>query len=172
MAFPILSGMATLARSVISQQATLEVVVLHTKISETLHALKTAAQLAQDLSGRIRLLVLEVVPYPLALDKPDVCLPYTQRRFRTLAADAIAEEIDLDFLWEVAGQEEFGFADLGKEYFGAAITPAQSAGLIFRLHSAPIYFYKKGRGHYKAAPSESVQAALAGIEKKKQQPFQ
>jgi len=84
-------------------------------------------------------------------------------------AKAIADEIDLDFLWEVAGQEEFGFADLGKEYFGATLSAAQSAGLIFRLHSAPIYFYKKGRGRYKAAPTESVQAALAGIEKKKQQ---
>jgi len=84
-------------------------------------------------------------------------------------AKAIAEQIDLDFLWEVAGQEEFGFADLGKEYFGAGITAAQSAGLIFRLHSAPIYFYRKGRGRYKAAPVESVQAALAGIEKKRQQ---
>ena len=84
-------------------------------------------------------------------------------------AKTIAEEIDLDFLWEVAGLEEFGFANLGKEYFGAMITPAQSAGLILRLHSAPIYFYKKGRGRYKAAPTESVQAALAGIEKKKQQ---
>ena len=86
-----------------------------------------------------------------------------------LEAKAIAEEIDLDFLWEVAGQEEFGFADLGKEYFGATLSAAQSAGLIFRLHSAPIYFYKKGRGRYKAAPVESVQAALAGIEKRKQQ---
>jgi len=85
--------MATLARSVISQQAALEVVVLHTKISETLHALKTAAQLAQDLSGRIRLLVLEVVPYPLALDRPAVSLPYTQRRFRTLAENASIETI-------------------------------------------------------------------------------
>ncbi|PRC91348.1 ribonuclease catalytic domain-containing protein [Solimicrobium silvestre] len=84
-------------------------------------------------------------------------------------AHVIAEEIDLDFLWEVAGLEEFGYADLGKEYFGATLSPAQSAGLIFRLHSAPIYFYKKGRGHYKAAPAASVQAALAGIEKKKQQ---
>ncbi len=84
-------------------------------------------------------------------------------------AKAIAEEIDLDFLWEVAGAEEFGFAELGTEYFGTTITAAQSAGLIFRLHSAPIYFYKKGRGRYKAAPTESVQAALAGIEKKKQQ---
>ena len=84
-------------------------------------------------------------------------------------AHSIADEIDLDFLWEVAGEEEFGFADLGKEYFGAALSPAQNAGLIFRLHSAPFYFYKKGRGRYKAAPAASVQAALAGIEKKKQQ---
>jgi exoribonuclease-2 len=84
-------------------------------------------------------------------------------------ARSIADEIDLDFLWEVAGQEEFGFEDLGKEYFGATISASQRAGLIFRLHSAPIYFYKKGRGRYKAAPAESVQAALAGIEKKKQQ---
>ena len=86
-----------------------------------------------------------------------------------LEARAVAEEIDLDFLWEVAGIEEFGFAELGQEYFGAALTPVQSAGLILRLHSAPIYFYKKGRGRYKAAPAESVQAALAGIEKRKQQ---
>jgi len=101
----------------------------------------------------------------------DVLIQFATPAAEQLIQEArnIAEEIDLDFLWEVAGQEEFGFADLGKEYFGAAITPAQSAGLIFRLHSAPIYFYKKGRGHYKAAPSESVQAALAGIEKKKQQ---
>ena len=33
---------------------------------------------------------------------------------------AIADEVDLDFLWEVAGQEEFGFAELGAEYFGHA----------------------------------------------------
>jgi hypothetical protein len=91
MAFPILSGMATLARSVVSQQATLEVVVLHTKITETLDALKTAAQLAQNLSARIRLLVLEVVPYPLPLHQPDVSLRYTQRRFRTLAENASIE---------------------------------------------------------------------------------
>ena len=96
MAFPILSGMATLARSVVSQQATLEIVVLHTRISETLHALKTAAQLAQDLSGRIRLLVLEIVPYPLPLHRPDVSLPSTQRRFRTLAENtAIETAVDI-----------------------------------------------------------------------------
>ncbi|WP_373888996.1 ribonuclease catalytic domain-containing protein [Massilia sp. ST3] len=85
------------------------------------------------------------------------------------AAKGIAAEVDLDFLWEVAGQEEFGFAELGAEYFGHAPLPLEAAGLILALHNAPIYFYKKGRGRYKAAPEASLKAALAGIEKKKQQ---
>jgi len=84
-------------------------------------------------------------------------------------AKEIAAAIDLDFLWEVAGQEEFGFAELGAEYFGHTPLPQEAAGLILGLHAAPIYFYKKGRGRYKAAPEASLKAALAGIEKKKQQ---
>ena len=39
------------------------------------------------------------------------------------AAKGIAAEVDLDFLWEVAGQEEFGFAELGLEYFGHVPLP-------------------------------------------------
>jgi exoribonuclease-2 len=84
-------------------------------------------------------------------------------------AQAIAEEVDLDFLWEVAGQEEFGVTELGSEYFGHEPQPSEAAGLLLRLHNAPIYFYKKGKGRYKAAPEASLKAALAGIEKKKQQ---
>lgn len=84
-------------------------------------------------------------------------------------AQAIAADIDLDFLWEVAGQEEFGFAELGTEYFGHDPKPHEAAGLILRLHAAPIYFYKKGKGRYKAAPEASLKAALAGVEKKRQQ---
>ncbi|GGC82393.1 ribonuclease catalytic domain-containing protein [Undibacterium terreum] len=84
-------------------------------------------------------------------------------------AKAAAADIDLEFLWEVAGEEEFGFAELGAEYFGHAPKPEEAAGLILALHTSPIYFYKKGRGRYKAAPEASLKAALAGIEKKKQQ---
>ena len=84
-------------------------------------------------------------------------------------AQAIAADIDLDFLWEVAGQEEFGFAELGTEYFGHDPEPHEAAGLILRLHAAPIYFYKKGKGRYKAAPEASLKAALTGVEKKRQQ---
>lgn len=101
----------------------------------------------------------------------DVLLQYEKPEPQALldAAKAIAADIDLDFLWEVAGQEEFGFAELGAEYFGHAPLPAEAAGLVLALHTAPIYFYKKGRGRYKAAPEQSLKAALAGIEKKKQQ---
>jgi exoribonuclease-2 len=101
----------------------------------------------------------------------DVLLQFSSPDPVQLLADAktIAEEIDLDFLWEVAGQEEFGFAELGTEYFGHDPKPHEAAGLLLRLHNAPIYFYKKGKGRYKAAPEDSLKAALAGIEKKKQQ---
>lgn len=101
----------------------------------------------------------------------DVLLQFTAPDAAELlaAAKQIAAEIDLEFLWEVAGQEEFGFADLGAEYFGKTAAATESAGLLFALHTSPIYFYKKGRGRYKAAPEASLKAALAGIEKKKQQ---
>lgn len=84
-------------------------------------------------------------------------------------AQTVADEIDLDFLWEVAGQDEFGFLELGTEYFGHPPKPQEAAGLLVKLHAAPIYFYKKGKGRYKAAPESSLKAALAGIEKKRQQ---
>jgi exoribonuclease-2 len=101
----------------------------------------------------------------------DVLLQYEKPAPAELleAAKGIAAEVDLEFLWEVAGQEEFGFAELGAEYFGHPPLAAEAAGLILALHGAPIYFYKKGRGRYKAAPEQSLRAAQAGIEKKKQQ---
>ena len=84
-------------------------------------------------------------------------------------AQAVADEIDLDFLGEVAGQEEFTFGALGTEYFGHAPQPHEAAGLLLKLHASPVYFYKKGKGTYKAAPEASLKAALAGMEKKRQQ---
>ncbi|HAN55598.1 MAG TPA: ribonuclease II, partial [Betaproteobacteria bacterium] len=77
------------------------------------------------------------------------------------AAHAVRDDADTDFLWEVAGSEEFGFADLAREYFGHAPTPPEAAGILMRLHEAPMHFYKKGRGRYKPAPPESLAAAKA-----------
>jgi hypothetical protein len=70
--------------------------VLHTRTEGTLRALRTAATLANGLGARIRLLVLEVVPYPLGLDAPDVPVAFSRRHFRTIAADArIETNIDI-----------------------------------------------------------------------------
>lgn len=84
-------------------------------------------------------------------------------------AHAAAEEIEVDFLWEVCGGNEFGFADLAAEYFGRAPAPVEAAGVLLRLHSAPIYFHRKGRGRFKAAPEETLKAALSGLERKRRQ---
>jgi exoribonuclease-2 len=84
-------------------------------------------------------------------------------------AQSQSQLIDLDFLWEVAPQEEFGFAELAREYFGAEPSAEQAATLLFRLHSAPVYFYRKGRGRYRPAPPETLKAALAALERKRKQ---
>ena len=101
----------------------------------------------------------------------DVLLQFETPSPAEMIADAhkLADEIDVSFLWEVAGQEEFGFAELGSEYYGHAPKPAEAAGLLLKIAASPIYFHKKGKGRYKAAPEATLQAALAGIEKKKQQ---
>jgi exoribonuclease II len=87
-------------------------------------------------------------------------------------ADRIAGEIDTDFLWQCCGAEEFGFSDLAREYCGKTPSPTEAAGILFKLHSAPMYFYRKGRGRYRAAPPDTLRAALAGIEKRKQRELQ
>lgn len=87
-------------------------------------------------------------------------------------AEAMAGSLDTDFLWECCGPEEFGFADLAREYCGRLPSAVEAAGILVKLHSIPVYFYRKGRGRYRAAPAETLRAALAGIEKKKQQQAQ
>ena len=87
-------------------------------------------------------------------------------------AQIAAEEIDIDFLWQCCGEPEFEVGVLAREYFGHTPSALESAAALLRLHGAPMYFYKKGRGRYKAAPEASLKAALAGVERKKQQALQ
>lgn len=82
------------------------------------------------------------------------------------AAHAIRDEADADFLWEVAGADELDFSKLAEDYFGHTPQPVEAAGILIRLHEAPMYFYKKGRGRYKPAPAEALAAAKASVIKK------
>lgn len=85
------------------------------------------------------------------------------------AAAGEAEKLDIEFLWECCGEPEFGFEDLAQEYFGKKPTAIEAAATAIKLHSAPIYFYRKGKGRYKAAPAETLKLALAAVERKRLQ---
>ena len=81
----------------------------------------------------------------------------------------LADDIDPDFLWQVCGADEFGFETLAQDYYGHKPSSTEAAAVAIKLHASPMYFYKKGKGRYKAAPEENLKAALASIEKKQRQ---
>jgi len=80
-----------------------------------------------------------------------------------------AQQIDLDFLWECAPQEEFDFTGLARDYYGHTPSAVEATSLLLRLHASPVYFYRKGRGRYRAAPPDTLKAALAALQRKKEQ---
>lgn len=88
------------------------------------------------------------------------------------SAQAEAEALDTDFLWECCDQREFGFEDLAHAYYGDAANNIQKAATAIKIHAAPAYFYRKGKGRYKAAPEETLKQALAALERKQQQALQ
>ena len=87
-------------------------------------------------------------------------------------AQAQAADIDTDLLWEVCGEEEFTAEAIAEEYYGHTPTKTELAATLIALYAAPMYFYKKAKGVFKAAPEETLKQALAAIERKKQQDAQ
>jgi exoribonuclease-2 len=83
-------------------------------------------------------------------------------------AQAIALSIELELAWEFAPEDEFGFADLAREYFSERPTLPQQVAALLRLFEAPHYFRRAARGRFRKAPADILQQALAAIEKKKQ----
>jgi len=84
-------------------------------------------------------------------------------------AQSQAEAIDIGFLWECAPQQEFGFEEMAREYHGHPPSAAEAAAILLRLHGAPVYFHRKGRGRYRPAPPEILQQALAAVERRRLQ---
>ncbi len=82
----------------------------------------------------------------------------------------IADELDPDFLWECCPNDtEFASDTLAADYFGHTPSPVEAAATLLLLQNAPMYFYKKGHGRYKAAPPDALKAALASQQKKRLQ---
>jgi len=87
-------------------------------------------------------------------------------------AEALAAEIDTEFLWQCCGEAEFAFTDLARDYCGHVANALEAAAILLKLQSAPMYFYRKGKGRFRAAPADTLKAALAGVEKRRAQEAQ
>ena len=98
-----------------------------------------------------------------------VVLSFERPSGAELLAEArrFADGLDTDFLWQCRKGAEFGFQELARDYVGRDPAPVEAAGVLIKLHSAPIYFYRRGRGRFQAAPEETLRLALAAVEKKK-----
>lgn len=123
--------------------------------------------------------VLSVAPASLHVESPhgrrskvksaNVLLEFD----RPAAAEMLSEAerfsgtLDVDFLWQCCAGREFGFRDLAREYVGREPSASEAAGVLIKLHSAPVYFHRRGRGRFQAAPEETLKLALAAVEKKK-----
>jgi len=101
----------------------------------------------------------------------NVVLSFERPSAAELLAEArkYADGLDTDFLWQCRKGAEFGFQDLARDYVGHDPLAVESAGVLMKLHSAPMYFYRRGRGRFQAAPEDTLKLALAGMEKKKRQ---
>ena len=117
----------------------------------------TSAQVELDSGKRVKVKAANIL---LKFEKPAPAELIAQ-------AQAVAETIELDLAWEIAPEDDFGLADLARDYFSENATLAQQAGALFRLYEAPHYFRRAGKGRFKKAPAEILQQALAAIEKKK-----
>ncbi|MBP6224128.1 MAG: RNB domain-containing ribonuclease [Rhizobacter sp.] len=118
----------------------------------------SSMQIELDSGKRVKVKAANVL---LKFDKPQPAELISE-------AQTLARDIDLDLAWEFASDQEFGFADLARDYFDARAGLAQQAAALFRLFEAPHYFRRLGKGNFKKAPEETVKAALLGIERKKQ----
>jgi len=82
-------------------------------------------------------------------------------------AERFAETLDVQFLWECSSGREFDFRRLARDYVGREPSVVEAAGILVKLHGAPMYFYRRGKGTFQAAPEETLRLALAGLEKKR-----
>ena len=119
---------------------------------------ESSAQIELDSGKRVKVKASNIL---LKFDKPTPAELIAQAQ--TLSAD-----IDPQLAWEFAPEEEFGFADLARDYFSDNASIIEQVAALFKLFEAPHYFRRAGKGRFKKAPAEIVQQALAAIEKKKQ----
>ena len=118
----------------------------------------TSAQVELDSGKRVKVKGANML---LKFEKPAPAALLAQ-------AQALSPEIELELAWEFSPEDEFGFADLARDYFSVNATLEQQVAMLLRLFEAPHYFRRAGKGRFRKAPAEVIAQALAAIEKKKQ----
>jgi exoribonuclease-2 len=105
------------------------------------------------------------------IKRANVLFTFSEPSPAVLLADAAqaAQDLDLQFLWECAPQEEFDVLSLATDYFGHTPSAVERTAVLLRLHGAPAYFHRRGKGMYRPAPPDILAAALAALEKKQKQ---
>jgi exoribonuclease II len=119
---------------------------------------EASAQIELDSGKRLKVKAAHIV---LKFDKPAPAALLA-------GAQQEAAQIDLGLAWECAPDDEFGFADLAADYFGAQPSTEQQAAALLALFDAPHYFRRAGKGRFKKASADVLKQALAAIEKRKQ----
>ena len=117
----------------------------------------TSAQVELDSGKRVKVKAASIL---LKFDKPEPAQLMA-------AAQTVASGIELEMAWEFAPEDEFGFAELARDYFSAQATLPEQAGMLLALFEAPHYFRRAGRGRFRKASADILAQALAAIEKKK-----
>jgi hypothetical protein len=69
----------------------LEIAVIFTAVEQTREALRAAASLAEGLNALIHIIVPQIVPYPLPLEKPPVARDSAEKRFFAVARESRVE---------------------------------------------------------------------------------
>ena len=119
---------------------------------------EASAQVELDSGKRVKVKAAQML---LKFEKPSPAALLSE-------AAALSQSIELELAYEFASDEEFGFADLAKDYFSEGASTVHQVAALLRLHEAPHYFRRGGKGRYRKAPAEIVHQALLAIEKKKQ----
>src|SRR3954462_11775514 len=74
-------------------------------------------------------------------------------------AGRYAEGLETEFLWQCAPAGDFDFRSPWREYVGREPSAVEAAGVLVKLHAAPMYFYRRGRGRHPAGPPETPKVA-------------
>ena len=74
-------------------------------------------------------------------------------------AQALAGEIDLEFLWQCVVGQEVLFSDLAGEYFGQKPTPLQATAILLRLSGGHSHFHRRSHGRFAPATETEIAAA-------------